>query len=74
MEILPSADAYGNDLIVSVFYTFYTPQPSPEYASILSLYFKKIMIEVGPALPLNGGTYNCILNTTLKLFEAVAAF
>jgi amino acid transporter len=41
-------------------------------ASLLYLY-KKIYTEVVEALPLNGGTYNCLLNSTSKFAAALAA-
>ena len=39
---------------------------------VLYLY-KKVYTEVVEALPLNGGTYNCLLNCTSKFAAAVAA-
>ena len=43
-------------------------------AVVLLLYFyKKVYIEVVEALPLNGGTYNCLLNSTSKFAAALAA-
>jgi amino acid transporter len=39
---------------------------------VLYLY-KKVYTEVVEALPLNGGTYNCLLNCTSKFSAAVAA-
>ncbi|RUP43698.1 hypothetical protein BC936DRAFT_136842 [Jimgerdemannia flammicorona] len=71
----------GNDLIASVLYTLGgTIVLAGKYAPIslfivtIVIYpFKDIITEVGTALPLNGGTYNCMLNTTSKLFAAVAA-
>lgn len=41
-------------------------------AGVLFL-FRKIYAEVGSALPLNGGTYTLLLNTTSKQFAAAAA-
>lgn len=41
-------------------------------ALVLVLY-QTAYSEVGTALPLNGGTYNILLNTTNKLTAAVAA-
>jgi len=35
--------------------------------------YKKVYIEVVEALPLNGGTYNCLLNSTSKFAAALAA-
>jgi len=41
---------------------------------ILVLYlYKKVYTEVVEALPLNGGTYNCLLNCTSKFAAAMAA-
>jgi hypothetical protein len=39
---------------------------------VLYLY-RKIYAEVGGALPLNGGAYNCLLNTTSKFRASIAA-
>ena len=39
---------------------------------VLYLY-KKVYTEVVEALPLNGGTYNCLLNCTSKFAAALAA-
>ncbi len=41
-------------------------------AFVLYLY-KKVYAEVGSALPLNGGAYNCLLNTTSKFKASIAA-
>lgn len=41
-------------------------------AAVLFLY-KKVYAEVGSALPLNGGAYNCLLNTTTKFRASIAA-
>ena len=41
-------------------------------AFLLYLY-KKVYTEVVEALPLNGGTYNCLLNSTSKFAAALAA-
>ena len=35
--------------------------------------YKKVYTEVVEALPLNGGTYNCLLNSTSKFAAALAA-
>lgn len=41
---------------------------------IIVLYlYKKVYTEVVEALPLNGGTYNCLLNSTTKFAAAMAA-
>ncbi|RKP09267.1 amino acid permease-domain-containing protein [Thamnocephalis sphaerospora] len=71
----------GNDLIASVFYTigtcFTVAGPLTPFALILvalALYpFRKILAEVSTALPMNGGTYNCLLNTASKSAASVAA-
>jgi amino acid transporter len=43
-------------------------------AVVLLLYlYKKVYTEVVEALPLNGGTYNCLLNSTSKFAAALAA-
>jgi len=41
--------------------------------SVVLYFYKKIYSEVGDALPLNGGTYNCLLNTTSKYKASLAA-
>ncbi|EGC33847.1 hypothetical protein DICPUDRAFT_154027 [Dictyostelium purpureum] len=71
----------GNDITSSIFYTASSCTLSAgKYAPIslsivcLVLYlFRKIYGEVGSALPLNGGAYNVLLNTTSKQFASVAA-
>jgi amino acid transporter len=43
-------------------------------AVVFLLYlYKKVYTEVVEALPLNGGTYNCLLNSTSKFAAALAA-
>jgi amino acid transporter len=43
-------------------------------AVVVLLYlYKKVYTEVVEALPLNGGTYNCLLNSTSKFAAALAA-
>lgn len=71
----------GNDLIASVLYTIGTcTTQAGQYAPIslilvcIALWpFRGIYGEVGTALPLNGGSYNCLLNATSKLIACVAA-
>ncbi|CAG8529875.1 7730_t:CDS:2, partial [Ambispora gerdemannii] len=71
----------GNDLLASVLYTVgITTVVSGKYAPLcflitaITLYpFKQILSEVGTALPLNGGVYNCLLNTSAKWFASIAA-
>ena len=41
-------------------------------ATVLYLY-RKIYAEVGSAIPLNGGAYNCLLNSTSKFKASIAA-
>ena len=41
--------------------------------SLLLFLYKKVYAEVGSALPLNGGAYNCLLNTTSKFKASIAA-
>lgn len=71
----------GNDITSSVLYvTALCTIVSGVYAPIalamvgLVLYlFRKIYEEVGSALPLNGGAYNVLLNTTSKYKASIAA-
>jgi amino acid transporter len=71
----------GNDITSSC---LYVAAIAAVYAGVLAplvlllvglvLYFyKKVYTEVVEALPLNGGTYNCLLNCTSKFAAAVAA-
>lgn len=71
----------GNDLIASVFYTL---GPCIEYAgafapismacvSLAMWPFKNIICEIATALPMNGGTYNIVLNSTTKTLAAMTA-
>ncbi|MDE3269965.1 MAG: APC family permease [Pseudomonadota bacterium] len=71
----------GNDITSSCVYVSaitasyagaYTPIVLLLVAAVLYLY-RKIYAEVGEALPLNGGAYNCLLNTTTKSKASVAA-
>ncbi len=71
----------GNDITSSCLYasgiaTVYAGVLAPValllVSAILYLY-KKVYTEVVEALPLNGGTYNCLLNCTSKLAAAMAA-
>jgi len=48
--------------------------PAVLLAVVILLYlYKKVYTEVVEALPLNGGTYNCLLNSTSKFAAALAA-
>jgi amino acid transporter len=71
----------GNDITSSC---LYVSAIAAVYAGVLApvvlllvigvLYlYKKVYTEVVEALPLNGGTYNCLLNSTSKFAAALAA-
>jgi len=71
----------GNDITSSCLYVaamsaayagVYAPFALLSVAALLYLY-RQIYAEVGDALPLNGGAYNCLLNTTTKARASVAA-
>ncbi|MCA9777454.1 MAG: amino acid permease, partial [Candidatus Eremiobacteraeota bacterium] len=71
----------GNDitsscLYVSAFCALYAGPYAPLslllVAAVLFL-FRRVYGEVGTALPLNGGAYNVLLNTTSKRFASLAA-
>jgi amino acid transporter len=71
----------GNDITSSCLYVSalcaaqagaYAPIALALVAAVLYL-FRKIYAEVGSALPLNGGTYTVLLNTTNKKLAAGAA-
>ena len=71
----------GNDITSSCLYVSalcavqagpYAPVALAMVAAVLYL-FRKVYAEVGSALPLNGGTYTVLLNTTNKKFAAAAA-
>ncbi|CAO3619769.1 unnamed protein product [Mucor fragilis] len=71
----------GNDLIASVLYSIgpcvvqsgkYAPI-SMLLVALLMYPMKRIITEVATAMPLNGGTYNAMLNSTSKTTAAVAA-
>jgi amino acid transporter len=71
----------GNDITSSVLYVaaictlyagVYAPIALLLVGSVLYLY-RKIYAEVGSALPLNGGAYNVLLNTTSKGKASLAA-
>ncbi|KAI8368451.1 amino acid permease-domain-containing protein [Choanephora cucurbitarum] len=71
----------GNDLIASVLYSIGPcVAQSGKYAPISMLIIallmypmKRIITEVATAMPLNGGTYNAMLNSTSKSVAAIAA-
>lgn len=71
----------GNDITSSCLYVaaisttfagYLAPLALLAVAGVLFLY-RKIYAEVGEALPLNGGAYNCLLNTTTKTKASIAA-
>ncbi len=71
----------GNDITSSCLYVValsalyagpYAPFSLALVAGVLYLY-RSIYAEVGTALPLNGGAYNVLLNTTTKAKASVAA-
>jgi len=71
----------GNDITSSCLYVSalcaaqagrYAPIVLAVVAAVLYL-FRRVYAEVGSALPLNGGTYTVLLNTTNKKFAAGAA-
>lgn len=41
--------------------------------SLMLYLFRSVYGEVGTALPMNGGAYNCLLNTTSKFTASMAA-
>ncbi|QDU74545.1 putative amino acid permease YhdG [Bremerella volcania] len=71
----------GNDITSSCLYVsalaaLYAGPLAPVALALVAavLYlFRKIYAEVGSALPLNGGAYNVLLNTTTKARAALAA-
>lgn len=71
----------GNDItssclyvsaIAAVFAGVMAPVVLLMVVGVLYLY-KKVYMEVVEALPLNGGTYNCLLNSTTKFAAALSA-
>ncbi|KAF2078348.1 hypothetical protein CYY_000332 [Polysphondylium violaceum] len=79
-ELLSTAIC-GNDITSSIFYTSalctasagrYAPISLSIVCVVLYL-FRKVYGEVGSALPLNGGAYNVLLNTTSKQVASLAA-
>ncbi len=78
---LPATAICGNDITSSCLYVAalsliyagkYAPFALLMVAGLLYL-FRWIYAEVGDALPLNGGAYNCLLNTTSKFRASMAA-
>lgn len=78
---LSSTAICGNDISSSCLYVAalsalyagkYAPIALLMVAGVLYLY-RWVYAEVGDALPLNGGAYNCLLNTTSKFRASMAA-
>ena len=71
----------GNDITSSCLYVsaiaaVYVGALAPIVLLIVALilyFYRKIYTEVVEALPLNGGAYNCLLNSTSKFSAALAA-
>jgi len=81
LGVWPSTAICGNDITSSCLYVSalcaaqagrYAPIALGIVALVLYL-FRKVYAEVGSALPLNGGTYTVLLNTTNKRLAAGAA-
>lgn len=78
---LPATAICGNDITSSVLYvSSLTIIAAGQYAwisllivAVVLYLFRKIYGEVVGALPLNGGAYNALLNTTSKSVASVAA-
>ena len=78
---LPATAICGNDITSSVLYvSALSIVAAGQYAWIALLivavvlyFFRKIYAEVVGALPLNGGAYNALLNTTSKSMASLAA-
>uniref|UniRef100_M4C382 Amino acid permease/ SLC12A domain-containing protein n=1 Tax=Hyaloperonospora arabidopsidis (strain Emoy2) TaxID=559515 RepID=M4C382_HYAAE len=78
---LPATAISGNDILSSVLYSASSVaaksgklMPIPLLiVSIVLYFFRFIYEEVVTAIPMNGGTYNALLNTTSKRSAAVAA-
>ena len=81
LGVMEATAICGNDITSSCLYVSaiaaayagaYTPIVLLMVAAVLYLY-RSIYAEVGEALPLNGGAYNCLLNTTTKTKASLAA-
>lgn len=78
---LPATAICGNDITSSCLYVaalslLYAGKYAPLallMVAVLLYLFRWIYAEVGDALPLNGGAYNCLLNTTSKFRASIAA-
>lgn len=81
LGVMEATAICGNDITSSCLYVSaiaatyagaFTPIVLLMVAAVLYLY-RAIYAEVGEALPLNGGAYNCLLNTTTKTKASLAA-
>jgi len=78
---LPATAICGNDITSSVLYvSAFSIIAAGQYAwvsllivAVVLYLFRKIYAEVVGALPLNGGAYNALLNTTNKSMASLAA-
>src|SRR5680860_652849 len=81
LSVLASTAICGNDISSSVLYVSALAIAfAGQYAwitllivSLVLFLFRKIYGEVVGALPLNGGAYNALLNTTSKSVDSLAA-
>jgi amino acid transporter len=70
----------GNDILSSALYVsgiaiVYAGVYAPIVLAVIGLvlfFYKSVYTEVVEALPINGGAYNCLLNSTAKPFAAIA--
>lgn len=78
---IPATAICGNDITSSIIYTaglvsatagYYTPMCLLLVVCLL-YFFRSIYVELVTALPLNGGTYTGLLNTTRKGVAVIAA-
>ena len=78
---LSATSICGNDISssclyvagISIFYAGVLAPVSLLIIAVVLFLYKKVYAEVGTALPLNGGAYNCLLNTTSKFKASIAA-
>ena len=81
MGQLPATAICGNDIASSCLYVsalaiIYAGRWAPLALLIVAVvlyFFRSIYAEVVGALPLNGGAYNALLNTTSKFKASIAA-
>ncbi|OQR93876.1 transmembrane protein [Achlya hypogyna] len=77
----PATAICGNDILSSVLYSaglvaLTAGKLAPvalAFVSLVLYLYRFIYEEVVTAIPMNGGSYNCLLNTTSKRFAAIAA-